>query len=153
MKKPAHEIDDNALFQKACALLARREHSARELGDKLVKHASPERVAALIERLAERGLQSDERFAEQLCRSWVNAGKGPLRIRAELRRAALTDELIAHTLDAYRNRWPELAEAARSKKFGPEVPRDFPAWARQARFLTQRGFGERDLPARPAAEQ
>lgn len=149
MKQIAHEIDDNALFQKACALLARREHSARELNDKLIRHASPARVAALIERLIDRGLQSDERFAEQLCRTRVNAGRGPQRIRADLRRAAVADALIASAMDAYRHQWRELAETARSKKFGAEAPQDYPTWARQARFLVQRGFNERDLPPPP----
>jgi len=53
-------------YEQAVRLLARREHSRRELARKLAERDFPEaeREAAL-DRLEREGLQSDERFAEE----------------------------------------------------------------------------------------
>src|SRR5579885_2595342 len=72
-------------------LLARREHSRRELAAKLKRH-HPD--AALIERVlsgleAERA-QSDDRFVSEYVRQRSEKGYGPLRIQQELRQRGIT---------------------------------------------------------------
>ena len=53
----------------AMDLLARREHSRRELISKLkVRGFEGEEVEAYLDRLAEKGLQSDHKFAESYIR-------------------------------------------------------------------------------------
>ncbi|MEM7195912.1 MAG: hypothetical protein AAF402_13235, partial [Pseudomonadota bacterium] len=53
-------------------------------------------------------------------------------------------ETAAETIDQvmleFEDQWCSLAEEARVKKFGTELPVNYPDWARQARFLQQRGF-------------
>jgi SOS response regulatory protein OraA/RecX len=78
----------------AMDLLARREHSRRELKQKLKKRF---RDDALIEEqldtLAEENLQSDTRYAESFLRQRFNRGHGPVRIRQEMRQKGIPDSI------------------------------------------------------------
>ncbi|MBI3145525.1 MAG: recombinase RecX, partial [Pseudogulbenkiania sp.] len=57
---------EKSLKARAVDLLSRREHSRRELERRLAPFAdSAEQLAALLDELAERGWQSDNRFAER----------------------------------------------------------------------------------------
>lgn len=128
-------------YPVAIALLARREHGARELARKLRDKAfDAEAVAACIARLQQERLQSDARYAESYVRMRSGKGCGPLRIRAELAERGVGDEFIEPPLDELAGQWPELAERARRKRFGSKLPKDFAERARQARFLQYRGF-------------
>ena len=40
----------------------------------------------------------------------------------------------------YETKWPTLAAEVRCRKFGEQAPASYKDWARQARFLQQRGF-------------
>jgi regulatory protein len=122
-------------------LLARREHSARELSHKLKSRDYDEvSIQAVIESLIDEGLQSDDRFAEQFTRSRVEKGYGPIRIRQELRERGIADSLISHYLDVNDPEWPRRAQKAREKRFGRGLPGEYREQARQARFLQQRGY-------------
>ena len=132
----AEELRDAALRS-----LARREHSAHELRQKLVRRGGPEvEVDALIAALEEENLLSDRRFAEAFCRGRVGRGQGPVRIRHELRQHRIGESLIEEVMAPYREEWPRILEAARRHRFGAAAPGDYPEWAKQARFLQQRGF-------------
>lgn len=138
------EIVDHQSFRilkdRGYRLLARREYSRQELRQKLARHDTSEQLEAVLAQLASEGALSDRRFAEQLVRTRVGAGKGPRLIEQELQRHRLDDELIATVLAPYEDQWITLANSVRRKKFGDEPAPDFGAWTRQARFLTQRGF-------------
>lgn len=124
---------------KALRLLARREHSAKELRTKLIARGLPaEIVDAAVQGLAEENLQSDARFAEGYTRNRCEQGYGPLRIRAELRERGVDDALI--DLNPAEGDWRQRAEAARRKRFGATLPTSWKERARQARFLQYRGF-------------
>lgn len=128
-------------YPRAMALLAQREHSARELERKLRdKGYAPELIAACMARLQQERLQSDARYAESYVHMRAGKGYGPLRIRAELAERGVTDEFIAPPLEEMDGQWSELAEQARRKRFGSKLPKDFQERARQARFLQYRGF-------------
>jgi regulatory protein len=121
--------------------LARREHGRAELHMKLTKfgfgsHVSEDAIARLIED----NLQSDQRFAEAFVQSRINQGKGPARIRAELRERGLDDSLIDEGLANAGQDWCALAREVRVKKFGLCSALDFKEKARQMRFLQARGF-------------
>ncbi|MDH3338461.1 MAG: recombination regulator RecX [Gammaproteobacteria bacterium] len=123
--------------------LARREHGRAELYLKLTKfgfeaHVTEDAIAKLIED----GLQSDQRFAEAFVQSRINQGKGPTRIRAELRERGLDDSLIDEGLVNAGQDWVALAREVRVKKFGLDHPLDFKEKARQMRFLQSRGFDQ-----------
>lgn len=122
-------------------LLARREHSRRELRDKLRRRFSDEAlIEEHIERLAEEGLQSDERFAESFLRQRVGKGQGPLRISQELKQRGIEDALISLAFGAGQVDWPGCAADVLQRKFGPGAPADLKDKARRVRFLQYRGF-------------
>ncbi|PMR70564.1 regulatory protein RecX [Halomonas heilongjiangensis] len=128
----------------AIRLLARREYSRAELGERLSArgHEASE-VQACLDDLAEQGLQSDARFAESFLRSRIARGQGPLKIRAELERRGLDREGIraafAASEEAGEADWFALACDTLSRRFpGPgDTPRER---ARRERFLAGRGF-------------
>ena len=129
-----------SLTERAYGYLSRREYSARELAGKLKKHGPSTAVQRVIDRLQKRGEQCDTRFAEMLCRSRFNSGKGPVRLLHELKQHDIDDDIIAAVMLEYEDHWSELAERVRAKKFGDVAPASRQEWSRQARFLQQRGF-------------
>ena len=141
----SEDSDDTLVREKAYGLLSRREYSARELTRKLAKWGPAELVEQVIDELRQAGAQSDERFAEMLCRSRYNSGKGPVRIRLELSNHGIDEDLIQAALAPYSGEWRVLAEQVRTRKFGEDVPTSYSEWARQARFLQQRGFGNEHI--------
>ncbi len=121
-------------------LLARREHSRRELQTKLAQRDFPaEEITVALDRLEEDGLLSDQRFAEAYARQRVGKGYGPLRIRQELRQRGVDDSLIAETMAPWSGQWLEVAAAQHDKHFGQQ-PQDQRERARQSRYLQNRGF-------------
>lgn len=125
----------------ALRLLARREHSRQELALKLRQRKLP---ADIIERVLDdyehEGWLSDERFAEVYSRQRRDSGYGPVRIRSELQQRGVQfwpQELAGMT----ESDWCEHAIRARAKRFGlGQMADDWTEKARQARFLSQRGF-------------
>jgi regulatory protein len=136
MTKPIS--DANTLRARALALLARREHSAKELHRKLLPHVQEgDDLEALLQDFIKRGWVSDERFAELV----VNARQkryGSLKLAHELREKGVADEVIVQAtevIDDFEN-----ARIIWQKKFG-KASANREEWARQARFLQSRGFG------------
>lgn len=127
----------------ACAvrLLARREHGAYELAQKLAQkgYAEAEANAAICE-CQRLGLQSDMRFAESLCRTRVRQGYGPLRIQMELQNRQIAVELIDDALQDASVDWFNHAIAVKNKKFSNACDLSFEAMQKQKQFLYYRGF-------------
>ena len=72
-------------FNAGADLLARREHSKKELRAKLSKKFSPEECEEAVERLCELGLVDDGRFASMYARElYERKGMGRRRIKYEL---------------------------------------------------------------------
>mgnify|MGYP000020477184 CR=1 FL=1 len=132
----------------AVGLLARREHSARELHGKLIAQGYPaEIVSSALERLVARGLLSDARFAEVFARSRSSKGYGAVRIAQELRRRGVDDEQIAPVVNTVKETWRAQIAQVRRKRFGEELPQSNADRAKQARFLLQRGFTSEQVRA------
>jgi len=127
--------------KKAMDFLARREYGQaellRKLSDKGFRHDIAEQA---VLRLAEEGLQSDIRFAESFVQSRINQGKGPVRIRLDLKERGISDAIVEVAIEEADADWRAMAHAIRRKKFGATEPADFREKARQMRFLQYRGF-------------
>ena len=122
-------------------LLARREHSRRELRAKLItRNFLFSDVDAALDQLEKEGLLSDARFAEAYIASRVRKGHGPTRIRLELEERGIADAIISEHLEMIEVDWSNLAVTVRDKKFGEQTVSNFREWARQAKFLQYRGF-------------
>lgn len=128
-------------MQKALDLLARREHSQKELKQKLMKRDfSAELIDDVLSEIAEQGWQSDLRFAEDYLSARKRDLYGPERIRMELSERGVSDDIIDSLLNVHDDEWFELARQLKLKKFGEAIPEEYAEKAKQMRFLQYRGF-------------
>ena len=120
--------------------LPRREYSRLELHRKL-STKTPDQVLIdqVMEELAGRNWQSDERFCAAFIRSRLSRGVGPLRIRQELILKGIPDDLLRPQLAEVDIDWFEKALLVAEKKIS-SLGRD-PKWREKLyRFLMYRGF-------------
>ena len=83
-------ITEDKIRFKILDLLSRREHSFKELINKLKDRVdSEEKLFEELTKLKEENLQSDERFAESYTRSRSVKGFGPEKISYELKSCLL----------------------------------------------------------------
>jgi regulatory protein len=125
----------------AMNLLARREHSVRELRNKL-KRRFPDHsmIDEQIARLTGQNLQSNLRFAECYARERIGRGYGPVRVREELRERGASALDVAAAMKELQVDWFVVASEVLLKKFGALAPSDIKEKARRARFMQYRGF-------------
>ena len=132
---------------QALKLLARREHSARELKRKLAARGIGEDEAdAAVTHATGEGWQSDARYAEMLVRTRIAGGYGPVRIEAELEVAGIPADEIRAALAEAAVDWRALAVEVHAKKFG-RVPKTSAERAKQYRYLQGRGFDSGQISA------
>jgi regulatory protein len=124
-------------YDRALGLLARREHSQRELGRKLAaKGYTPDESAPALAALTEGAEQSDDRYAEVLIRQRSSAGYGPLRIEAELKSHGIDPRSCRATIAAID--WLEIARAHVVRRYGETSERA--TRDKAAQYLQRRGF-------------
>jgi regulatory protein len=144
----ATAVDEPACKRAALELLARREHSRRELTRKLAARGFPDDViGAALDELERSGALANARFTDSFVRSRIAKGQGPQRIRAELAQRGIADAEANDGLRAADVDWLARIRAVRAKRFGAELPRDYAERARQARFLQYRGFDSAQIRA------
>jgi regulatory protein len=130
-----------SIRKKAMDLLARREHSAQELRQKLKsREYEAAAIDEVLQELISDRLQSDERFTEAYVNHRFNAGVGPLKIRYELRQKGIADLLADQILESLSDCWDQLMLQQRERKYGEVIPADYAERMKQARFLQNRGF-------------
>jgi regulatory protein len=131
-----------AEIKESCLrLLARREHSQKELLNKLlVKGYAKDEILAVIEELALQGWQSDLRYAESYARYRIQKGYGPIYIAFELRKNGVDAVNLEEIVHKTAGSWIDLLEQVYAKKYGHDLLLDRGEWARRSRFLMQRGF-------------
>ena len=128
-------------YDKALGLLARREHSRKELKTKLRQGGyEGEETTDAIDRLGEQHYQDDDRFAEALLRGRIAQGYGPMRLIAELKSHGLTDARIRELMDAAEVDWEVSAAAQLRRRYGRAGTSDPAERNRRAQFLLRRGF-------------
>ncbi len=119
--------------------LARREHGAFELTQKLVaKGYEAHLVQSVLLDCQALGLQSDSRFAASFCRTRVAQGYGPLRILYELQQKKIDLALIHQTLDEID--WMASALLVWQKKNSKHPPQSWQEMQKHKQFMMYRGF-------------
>jgi len=142
--KPKKPLDPKT---QALKLLARREHSARELTRKLTARGiGDDEAKAAVEHATGENWQSDARYAEMLVRTRVAGGYGPVRIAAELHVSGVPPEQARAALEQAGVDWHALAVDVHAKKFGAP-PKTSAARAKQYRYLQGRGFESTQISA------
>jgi regulatory protein len=128
-------------YTRAVGLLARREHSRKELRRKLdARGVTAEEADQALDRLAEQGYQDDGRFAEMLARTRIGAGHGPQRIRAELATHGIGNEVIETALAENPVDWTDEARRVIARRFPASELADPDRRRRAIEFLLRRGF-------------
>lgn len=136
-------MDDpaEAAYALALKLLARREHSRRELAQKLaLRGIDPQLAAAALQRLTDAGYLSDQRYAQARVNELLRRRYGPLRAQADLLSHGVDGDTIAHVIDAEHPDWYSACRAVRVQKFGRSPAANTSQRARQQRQLQARGF-------------
>lgn len=128
-------------FDSAVRLLARREHGAIELCEKLQKKGyNSTEVKEALGRCQELSLQSDARFVESYSRSRIRQGYGPVKIRQELKNKGIDSDLIQSELDKERDNWMSYALEVWQKKTRGQLDWSFNEIQKHQKFMLYRGF-------------
>jgi len=129
-----------SLTGRALRLLSGREHSRAELQRKLAPHEeTPGELAAVLDKLAAKDLQSDQRAVDSLVYR-RSAKLGTQRLRQEMQSKGMDPQAVAQAVALLRTSEQARAFEVWRKKFGS--PAATPAErAKQVRFLASRGFG------------
>ncbi|TDP01057.1 regulatory protein RecX [Marinomonas balearica] len=134
-------MTQNEIYDNAMLILSQRDHSIKEIKEKLAKkEADSELIDAVIALLLEYNYLNDRRFAQIYIRSKASRLYGQFRIRQELKQKGVTQEDIAIAFDEEPVDWYENAKSLRHRKFGTLVPSDFKAKSKQMRYLQSHGF-------------
>ncbi len=140
-KDDKNQRGERSAYDRGLSMLARREHSQRELRARLEQGGYDETEAGeAIKRLGEQKYQDDGRFGEMILRARIAQGYGPSRIRAELRSHGLVESAIRTLLDQADADWNALARAQMRKKYGGKPATDHAERGKRAAFLLRRGF-------------
>ena len=131
-------------------LLARREHSSREIITKLKRRFGKRLegdavIQDVVDQLISEGLLSNERYAASMARQLVGRGSGPSKVAYELRQKGCDPDVAL--ADAFPDGidWFARAEELFGRKFGGKtMPEDWSLRqkerARRGRFMASRGF-------------
>ena len=138
---------DRAL-DKALTFLERRDRTEAEVRERLAKAGfGADAVDAALAKLIELGFVNDADYATRYIEALARKGRGRLRIREELRRKGLPEELARNALeDGYGRAQEEetaLVEARKAySELPPELIRTEPRKAAEkvSRRLVSRGF-------------
>ena len=124
----------------AMNMLARREHSRKELFSKLSTRFDQSEIEEVLNQLVEENLQSDQRFLESFVSSRVTKGQGPMKISYDLKNKGVSSDLIDDEIDKYASEWMSIAREELVRKYGATEPEDYKEKQKRQRFLAGRGF-------------
>lgn len=139
-KQKPDPLDYAGLRQVIIDLLSRRDYSRLELFRKLSPRAADvAELDQLLDEMAERQWQSDERFTDAFLHGRRHR-YGPVRLTHELRRKGISGEQAQAALAQQEVDWQEQAISILQRKFAATDLTDVRQRARAYRFLAQRGF-------------
>ena len=134
-----------AIYNKALDIISRREHSQKELTDKLAKkYDIPELINSVIHNLIEKNLLNDLRFSQAYVVARKRKGFGPKKIGYELVSRGVNENTASEVIDA-EGGWNEAALKAFNKKFKAGIGEDFKEQNKQKVFLQNRGFSFQEI--------
>ncbi|NCX10429.1 MAG: regulatory protein RecX [Proteobacteria bacterium] len=128
------------IYNKALDIISRREHSEKEIREKLYKKFNDHKVSEMaITSLIEKGLVNDHRFAEMYIIARKRKGFGPKKIAYELLAKGVSDDISSQALNE-EGGWRIAALNAFNKKYKNGIADNFKEMNKQKIFLQNRGF-------------
>ena len=118
------DSDNRRATEKALYLLEYRDHTSKELREKIARTAaSREAAEAAVEKMEELGLVNDDDYGRRYARELFEHKRfGPMRARQELRQKGIRPELIDELLSEYED--PE----AFSMRIGEILEKKYSGW-------------------------
>ena len=133
------------IYNKALDIISRREHSQRELSNKLIKKFNiPELVDLVILSLLDKNLINDYRFCEAYVVARKRKGFGPKKIIYELISRGVTENIASEAINQ-EGGWRDAASKVFNKKFKAGIGKDFKEQNKQKGFLQNRGFSFEEI--------
>jgi len=125
------------IYNKALDIISRREHSEKEIREKLYKKFNDHKVSELvITSLIEKGLVNDHRFAEMYIIARKRKGFGPKKIAYELLAKGVSDDISSQALNE-EGGWRIAALNAFNKKYKNGIADNFKEMNKQKIFFTK----------------
>lgn len=125
----------------ALASLSMREHSIKELTDKLTrKEYQQDSIEIVIKECLGFNYLNDLRFAEIYWRSRARKGFGPNKINMELKLRGISQSMAQDASVQDELDFEEVVKRVYSKKFKDIAITDFKDKAKRQNYLYQRGF-------------
>ena len=135
----------NIIYNKSLDLLSRREHSRKEIKEKLLlRYENTEQINVVLEKLVSNNLINDSRFAEAYVLNRKRKGFGPKKIIFELISKGVK-ESIANEVVEIEGGWIEAARSAFKKKYKDDQNIETKEKLKQKTFLQNRGFGFKEI--------
>ena len=133
------------LYNKALDILSRREHSEKELTNKLLKKFDNSKTIDLvIQNLVDKNLVNDHRYSESYIAARKRKGFGPKKIMYELISRGVSEATALQAIDT-EGEWKAAALKVFNKKFKQGVGIDFKEVNKQKTFLQNRGFSFEEI--------
>ena len=133
------------IYNKALDILSRREHSSKELTQKLIKKFDNETlILEVTHKLIANNLLNDARFAEMYTLARKKKGFGPKKIFYELLTKGLLETDINVAIDD-EGEWDVVAKKVFKKKFPNGKSDDIKIAIKQKNFLINRGFSFKEI--------
>jgi regulatory protein len=125
----------------ALASLVMREHSIKELEDKLTrKDYQQDSIEIVIAECLKDNYLNDRRFAEIFWRSRSRKGFGSKKIMMELKQKGIKTSLAIETSEQEELDFEQVIQAIYLKKFKGTEIKDFKDKLKRQNYLYQRGF-------------
>jgi regulatory protein len=126
-------MPSESALDAALRALRHRDRSSSELRSRLAQqgYGADEREEA-IGTLVRTGLADDARYAEARARALAGRGAGDLRIRHELGRAGIAEEVVQQALDTLESEADRAQDVVFRRGAGPKT----------ARYLQGKGFSD-----------
>ena len=135
----------NNIYNKSLDLLSRREHSTKEIREKLLLRFDDCAVIdSVLTKLEKNNLISNLRFAEAYVSSRKRKGFGPKKISFELISKGVS-ESITNKAIIEEGGWRKAAKRVFEKKFKIGKNSDAKDILKQKTFLQNRGFGFKEI--------
>ena len=135
----------NFIYNKALDLLSRREHSSKEIREKLLLRFDDNIIInSVITKLEENNLINNTRFAEAYVSSRKRKGFGPKKISFELLSKGVSESVANRVIDE-EGGWKRAAKLAFTKKFKNGLSSDVKKSLKQKSFLKNRGFRFKEI--------
>ena len=134
-----------SVYNKALDIISRREHSEKEIKNKLLeKFDTPELIDKIISKLIENNLINNVRYAEMYVHVRKRKGFGPKKIKFELMTKGIDDSISSIAITE-EGSWKEAAQKAFNKKFQNGASNEFKERNKQKNFLQNRGFSFEEI--------